>query len=84
LFTVYALYSVNHDKIYIGFTSNLTARLAAHHAERGKGFTHAYRPWKVVHTEHFESKAEAQKREKQLKSSRGRTFIRDIIKSSFP
>ncbi|WP_084163758.1 GIY-YIG nuclease family protein [Olivibacter sitiensis] len=29
-FTVYALYSEKHDKIYIGFTSNLAERLKSH------------------------------------------------------
>jgi putative endonuclease len=51
LFTVYALYSVDHDKIYIGFTSSLQARLAAHNAEKGKGYTHSFRPWKTIYFE---------------------------------
>ncbi|WP_084163759.1 GIY-YIG nuclease family protein [Olivibacter sitiensis] len=29
-FTVYVLYSEKHDKIYIGFTSNLPERLRSH------------------------------------------------------
>ena len=82
MFTVYVLYSIGHNKIYIGFSSNLEARIAAHNAEKGKGYTHAYHPWKVIHTEFFEAKSEAQKREKQLKSARGRAFIWNLIKSS--
>jgi putative endonuclease len=82
VFTVYVLYSIKHDKIYIGFSSNIEARLAAHNADNGKGYTHAYRPWKVIHTERFETKAEAQKREKQLKSAKGRAFVWELVKSS--
>jgi putative endonuclease len=81
VFTVYALYSSSYNKIYIGFTSNLEARLAAHNAENGKGYTHSFRPWNVIHSEQFNSKSEAQRREKQLKSAKGRTFIWDLIKS---
>jgi len=40
IFTVYALYSANYDKIYIGYSSNLQARLAAHNAEKGKEYMH--------------------------------------------
>jgi putative endonuclease len=82
IFTVYALYSVNYNKIYIGFSSNLNARLAAHNTEKGKGYTHAFRPWKIIYTEEYSTKTEAQRREKQLKSAKGREFIWNLIKSS--
>jgi putative endonuclease len=82
VFTVYVLYSITHNKIYIGFTSNLEARLASHNAEKGKGYTHAFRPWEVIHTEHFSIKAEAQNREKQLKSAKGREFVWNLVQSS--
>ena len=75
MFTVYVLFSVAHNKIYIGFTSNLEARLASHNAEKGKGYTHRFQPWEVVYTEQFSSKSEAQSREKQLKSAKGREFV---------
>ena len=81
MFTVYVLYGVSYNKIYIGFTSDLEARLAAHNAENGKGYTHSFRSWKVIHSEQFNTKSEAQKREKQLKSAKGRAFIWDLVKS---
>jgi putative endonuclease len=34
----------------------------------------------VIHVEFFETKAAAMKREKELKSSRGRQFLREILK----
>jgi len=61
IFTVYALYSVNYDKIYIGFSSNLNARLAAHNAEKGKGYTHSFRLRKIIYTEEYSKKDEAQR-----------------------
>ena len=81
MFTVYVLYSENFDKIYIGYTSNLEQRFLSHNKLAKKGWTMQFRPWKIIHTEEFETKQEALKREKQLKSSRGRNWIRqELIK----
>jgi len=44
-----------------------------------KGWTVKFRPWEIVHTEVFGTKAEAMKREKQLKTARGREFIWKLI-----
>ena len=79
MFTVYVLYSTKYDKIYIGFTSNLEQRILSHNELSTKGYTKKFRPWTIVHTEVFDSKPDAMKREKQLKSSRGRNFIRTEI-----
>ena len=76
MYTVYVLYSKQHDKLYIGFTSNLEARLKSHNELDKKGFTVRYRPWKLIHTETFENKTDAMQREKQLKSGQGRAWIR--------
>jgi len=79
MFTVYVLHSGKHDKIYIGFTSNLEQRLKSHNELGKKGWTIKFRPWTLVHHESYESKAEAMHREKQLKSAKGRQFIRNLI-----
>jgi len=79
MYTVYVLYNVNYDKIYIGFTSDLEARLKSHNELGKKGWTIRYRPWKILHTEVFEIKQGAMKREKELKSASGRKWIREII-----
>ncbi len=78
MFTVYALYSEKHHKIYIGMTSNLEKRFFAHN-NLPKGWTANFRPWKLVHTEEFSSKEEALLREKELKSARGRESIWNVI-----
>ena len=83
MFTVYALYSEQYDKIYIGVTSDIEARLTAHNHPSNKGWTKSYSPWIVLYTETFEEKSEALKREKQLKSSKGRDYIREIILSKY-
>tara|TARA_R110000868_G_scaffold1211_5_gene9409 strand:+ start:15 stop:266 length:252 start_codon:yes stop_codon:yes gene_type:complete len=79
MFLVYVLYSNNYDKIYIGYTSDLEQRVISHNHEKNKGWTKNYQPWAVIHTEEFDTKQEALKREQELKSSRGRAFIRNKI-----
>ncbi|HNV29241.1 MAG TPA: GIY-YIG nuclease family protein [Cyclobacteriaceae bacterium] len=82
MFTVYALYSETHQKIYIGYTSDLIARIASHNSLSDKGYTRKFRPWKVIYSEEIQSKADAMRREKQLKSAKGREFIWNLIKSA--
>jgi len=80
MFIVYVLHSPDHNKIYVGYTSNLEQRFLSHNELGKKGWTIKFRPWKIVHTEEYEAKTEAIKREKQLKSAKGREFIwNDII-----
>jgi len=78
-FFVYVLYAQEYDKIYVGFTSNLDARFKSHNEISKKGWTVRYRPWKLVHQETFDSKGNAMKREKELKSAQGRQYIRNNI-----
>ena len=79
MFTVYVLYSQEHRKIYIGYTSNLAERFNSHNELAIKGWTIKFRPWEIVHTEIFESKADAMRRERELKSAKGREWIWRLI-----
>jgi putative endonuclease len=76
---VYALYSESYDKIYIGMTSNIDERLKSHNELGKKGWTKNYRPWVIIYREEHKEKTEALKRERQLKSHAGRSFIRSLI-----
>ena len=75
-YVVYVLFSIENDKIYIGFTSNLEQRLLSHNELSTKGWSVRFRPWKIIYTEIFKDKASAMKREKELKSFKGREWIR--------
>ncbi len=79
MFVTYVLYSCKFQKIYIGFTSGLIARFHSHNYLATKGFTVKFRPWTVILVEFFDHKIDAMNREKELKSSRGREFIRKQI-----
>lgn len=75
---VYALYSKNYDKIYIGMTTDLEKRVFAHN-NLPKGWTRNFRPWELIYSEEFQIKSEALKREKELKSHKGRDFVRSMV-----
>ena len=76
MYTVYILYSPKHGKTYTGFTSDLLERFRSHN-ELGKGgWTVRYRPWLVLYIEIFLTKSEAMVREKELKSGKGRDWVK--------
>ena len=75
MYKVYVLYSDSHNKIYIGYTSNIEQRVLSHNELGKKGWTFKYRPWRVVMVESYDTKSEAMKREKQLKGGQGRNWI---------
>jgi putative endonuclease len=77
-FYVYVLYSSKLDKTYVGFTSNLAARVTSHNVGI-KGWTVRGRPWILIYYEKFDKKADAIKLEKELKSGKGREYIRNVI-----
>ncbi|MDR9449226.1 MAG: GIY-YIG nuclease family protein [Psychroflexus sp.] len=76
---VYVLKSLKHPKHYVGYSTNLISRFKSHNHLGKKGFTTRYRPWCIVHIEFFDSKKEALKREKFLKSGKGREWMKTYI-----
>ena len=76
-FTVYILFSKNHQKHYTGFTTDLEQRLLSHN-ELGKDWTSKFRPWKLIYTKQFDNKQEALLHEKWLKTGIGRDFIKTL------
>jgi len=81
LFSVYVLTDAGNQRIYIGQTSNLEQRLVEHNT-RTKRYTSSRGPWKVLFQETYPTRHEAIMRERQLKSSRGRYYIRELLRSS--
>ena len=78
MFYVYVLHSVKYDKIYIGQTNNTDNRLIQHNSGKHR-YTKRYIPWVIIHTENFKTRSEAMRREKELKSHKGRKYIREEI-----
>ena len=78
-FVVYILFSEEHNKTYVDFTSNLIERFKSHNYLSKKGYTIKFRPWMVIHVEFFTTKSEALKREKLFKTGKGRELIKEFI-----
>jgi len=79
MYFVYGLYSPGYKKIYVGFTSDLERRLFFHNNSINKGYTSRFRPWIVIYSEEQPDRRAAMRREKQLKSAKGRLFIKTFI-----
>jgi len=75
---VYVLESNSNGSRYVGMTKNLETRLKEHNAAKMR-FTKPFVPWKIVYQENIESRVEARKREKYLKSSAGRRYLQKIL-----
>ena len=69
-------------KTYVGQTSNLARRLCQHndpecrltlHTKRHKG------PWMLLHCEQFATRSVAMRRERELKTGKGRQWIRQVL-----
>lgn len=80
-YIVYALYNIKHKKIYIGQTQDLSSRFELH---KNKVFSKSYTArfdgkWIIIYQETVNNRQGALQRERQLKSYRGRQFIKKFI-----
>lgn len=66
---------------YVGWTTDIAARLARHNAGKGARFTRG-RQWMLLHLERHASKREAMRREWHLK--RDRAFRRRVAQAIAP
>jgi len=78
VYFVYALKSTVRNYIYVGLTENPERRISQHNLGYERT-TKPYRPFKVVLTESFATRIDARKREKFLKTSYGKNYLRDLI-----
>ena len=77
MFYVYALYNQRNNKIYIGQTGNVDKRLKEHNPKLGNHFTAKLDgEWILIYKENLNSRSEALKREKFLKSGAGELFLK--------
>jgi putative endonuclease len=81
MFYVYLLQSKKLGKIYTGYSTNLKNRLRDHLA----GSVHTTSRMgeiELVYYEAFKSKIDAQRREKYLKTTKGKRMIKLLLKDS--
>ena len=77
-FFVYLLYTILHDRTYVGQTNDVDSRVALHNSGKVRS-TKYYRPWVLVYQEKYQTRAEAMAREKWLKSRLGRVFVAKVL-----
>ena len=75
---VYVLRSLVRERYYVGQTDDLSDRLERHNGERVES-TKAYRPWSLMYFESYATRAEAMRREKELKSFKGTAKFLKLI-----
>ena len=81
-FYVYVLYNKCRNFIYIGYSENLTKRIQEHSEGKVKSTKH-YLPLKLIFYEAYPTKSDAKRREKYLKSNKGKTTLMTMLKSHF-
>ena len=75
---VYVLYSNDFERYYVGMSDNVEKRLKEHNKGLSKS-TKPSVPWRLVHSEQFETRMETRTREKYLKSAAGRRWRKKIL-----
>jgi putative endonuclease len=79
---VYVLSSLKKDFIYIGYSENLRNRLAEHNSGQNIS-TKPYLPFEIIHYEAYRNMADAKRRELYLKSNKGKTTLKTMLKEYF-
>ncbi|HBF13309.1 MAG TPA: hypothetical protein DDW49_08015 [Deltaproteobacteria bacterium] len=69
----------SEGKLYKGYTTDLNKRIQYHNQELGSWTRHRG-PWQLVYQESCNDKSEALKREKFLKSGKGREFLKEKLR----
>lgn len=79
---VYVLKSQIKDFIYTGYSENLKQRFEHHNRGKARA-TKSYLPFDLIHYKAYSNKKDAKRRELYLKTSRGKTTIRTMLKEYF-
>lgn len=76
---VYVLRSQVKAYIYTGFTENLVNRLKEHNNKEELSTKH-YAPFDLIHYEAYRNIKDAKRREAYLKTTKGKTTLRTMLK----
>lgn len=80
MYTLYALHNRSGGKIYIGQTRELEKRLELYKQKSFRGYTSRFKgEWELIYQEKVPTRSEALRRERELKSHKGRDFLRSHI-----
>ena len=76
---VYIIKSLIKDQIYVGYTEDLKKRFKEHNHGDSPS-TSKYKPFELIHYEAYRSKKDAKRRELYLKTTKGKTTLRTMLK----
>ena len=74
MFVVYVLRSLSTGKLYIGQTRNLVKHLKEHNTGAAQ-YTRNRGPWVLLLQEDYPTRSDAMKRERYLKTGKGREWL---------
>ena len=80
MFYVYVI-QAKEGRFYIGSTEDITKRLQQHNSKQFRGWTNRFNDWKLVYSEQFDTRTDAIKREKQIKSMKGGKAFKMLVGS---
>ena len=80
MYYVYILFSRSTDRFYTGQTEDVGKRFIRHNTG-GVRSTKSGRPWMLVYAEKYKTRAEAVRREREIKSMKDRDYIIGLIDS---
>ena len=80
MYHVYVLQSIADGSYYIGHTSDLKDRLRRHNEGRSR-YTKSKMPWELIYYEDFATRANAMKREREIKSFKGGEAFKKLLKN---
>jgi putative endonuclease len=83
VFWVYILQSETTGATYTGQTEDVARRLSEHNDPSNRRTLHTKRrpgPWLLLHAEPFPTRAEAMRRERELKTGKGRDWISRLVR----
>lgn len=75
MFYTYVLKSKKNNDIYVGSTESLFDRLKLHNSGKVK-FTKAYRPWKLLEYQEFNTRSQAVRQERFLKTGQQKELLK--------
>jgi putative endonuclease len=82
MYFVYVLHSLEDKKLYIGFTTDLSRRLAKHFQGEVEATRHRL-PLHLIYYEAYCNKKDARGREKFLKGGSGHRYLKKQLKYYF-
>ena len=78
MITVYVIESLQDQTWYTGIALDAFKRLADHNKGKNR-FTKGHMPWRIIYSELQDDWASARKREKYLKSSAGKNWLKKYL-----